>query len=302
MKTLVTDNWAAEIRESLLEKDERLGYVEREEALAAFCERSDSFPAEERMARAFEAVCERMTPIIHEQDRLLGRMKEGYLQDEDDLPEAYEDWKPWVHHTLLFSPGHMTLDHETAIQEGLSGIRQRAEKAAECLGTEQARCMATNAKIVEQAVKKLCARFARAAREMAARLGNPTLSKNLTDAAEAMERVPVEPARNFHEALQCAWSVHWICSSILGGRDFGWGAFDQYLWPFYRDDIESGELNREGAKELLIDFLLKTNEIAGNARGMHFYKPTPPQSSKQYLFLGGVNAEGHGRRLPVRSP
>ena len=64
MKQTIAGNWLEEIRETLLAKDERLGYIEREAALAEFSERADSVPAEERMARAFESVCDKLKPVV----------------------------------------------------------------------------------------------------------------------------------------------------------------------------------------------------------------------------------------------
>ena len=73
---------------------------------------------------------------------------------------------------------------------------------------------------------------------------------------------------------------------------FNPGRLDQHLYPFYKSDIESGLLDKEGAKILLQAFWVKFNN-----------QPAPPKvgiTSKEsntytdfcLINVGGVNEEG----------
>ncbi len=63
-----------------------------------------------------------------------------------------------------------------------------------------------------------------------------------------------------HEALQYYWFVHLGVITELNPWDsFNPGRLDQHLLPFYRADLESGQLDKESAVELLQSFWIKFN-------------------------------------------
>lgn len=73
--------------------------------------------------------------------------------------------------------------------------------------------------------------------------------------------VPAHPPKSFHEALQAIWTIQSLflleenqCSTSLG-------RIDQYLYPFYRHDIDAGVLTTEQAKELFACFMIKCSEM-----------------------------------------
>ena len=74
----------------------------------------------------------------------------------------------------------------------------------------------------------------------------------LLQIAETCDRVPAYPARTFREAMQCQWFVQLFsrieqkASAIISN-----GRMDQYLYPYYKKDIEEGRMTREEARELL---------------------------------------------------
>jgi formate C-acetyltransferase len=78
--------------------------------------------------------------------------------------------------------------------------------------------------------------------------------------AEILERVPKKPAQTFREALQSYWIIHVLITIEMGGcvpgGGIGMGRPDQYLCPFYINDIENGILTREQALEYMELFLL----------------------------------------------
>ena len=90
------------------------------------------------------------------------------------------------------------------------------------------------------------------ARELAAKENDEKRKTELLQIAGICERVPAYPARNFREAMQCQWFVQMFsrieqkASAIISN-----GRMDQYLYPFYKKDIEEGTLTPAQAKELL---------------------------------------------------
>jgi formate C-acetyltransferase len=90
------------------------------------------------------------------------------------------------------------------------------------------------------------------ARDLAAKENDAKRKAELLQIAEICERVPAYPARTFREAMQCQWFVQMFsrieqkASAIISN-----GRMDQYLYPYYKKDIEEGRITRDEAKELL---------------------------------------------------
>ncbi len=74
----------------------------------------------------------------------------------------------------------------------------------------------------------------------------------LLEMAEICERVPEKPARTFREAVQSQWFTQ-MFSRIeqKTGTIVSNGRMDQYLYPYYKADIEKGTLDDDQALELL---------------------------------------------------
>ena len=72
--------------------------------------------------------------------------------------------------------------------------------------------------------------------------------------------VPAQAPSTMQEALQYYWFVHLGVITELNPWDsFNPGRLDQHLLPFYRNDLASGHLDTEGARELLQSFWIKFN-------------------------------------------
>ena len=106
--------------------------------------------------------------------------------------------------------------------------------------------------IVCDAIMIWAKRHVELARDMAAKERDEKRKAELLQIAGICERVPAYPARNFREAMQCQWFVQMFsrieqkASAIISN-----GRMDQYLYPFYKKDIEEGTLTPAQAKELL---------------------------------------------------
>ena len=69
------------------------------------------------------------------------------------------------------------------------------------------------------------------------------------------------------------------------------GRFDQYMYPYYKKDLDSGKITRAQAQELMDCIWVKLNDLnkcrdAASAEGFAGY------SLFQNLIAGGQNAEG----------
>lgn len=115
--------------------------------------------------------------------------------------------------------------------------------------------------------------------------------KELLKMAEVCSHVPEYPARNFHEALQSLYfadlgTYYDTCCQALG-----YGRVDQYLYPYYKADIEAGRATVADIMELLECFRVKINQRRGNL-SPQLKKSATPESHFHNCVLGGVDKHG----------
>ena len=89
------------------------------------------------------------------------------------------------------------------------------------------------------------------AEQLAGSESSPTRRAELLKIAEICRRVPLKPARTFHEALQSQWFIQ-LFSRIeqKTGTIISNGRMDQYLYPFYQADRQAGRISADEAQEL----------------------------------------------------
>lgn len=127
---------------------------------------------------------------------------------------------------------------------------------------------------VLDAVEELAERYRRAAAES----GN-------TEIAEVFSRIPAKKPQTFQEALQFLRLLHYsLWCSFNYHNTFG--RFDQYMYPYYQADIESGRIGKEEALELLEEFFISCNKDSDLYPGMQ------QGDNGQSMVLGGLNPDG----------
>ncbi len=104
--------------------------------------------------------------------------------------------------------------------------------------------------IVCEAMIRYARRYAERVQRKADEESDPERRNELIEIARICEYVPENPARTFHEALQCM-------NFIMVGRGLEAmyplliGRIDQYLRPYFEKDIREGRLTLERAAELM---------------------------------------------------
>jgi formate C-acetyltransferase len=95
-------------------------------------------------------------------------------------------------------------------------------------------------------------RYADFAEEQVDRTGDEKRKKELQKIASICRKVPEYPAENFYEAVQSQWFTQ-MFSRIeqKTGTIISNGRMDQYLYPFYKKDLEEGKITPYEAQELL---------------------------------------------------
>lgn len=193
--------------------------------------------------------------------------------------------------------GHVLLDYEKVLSLGMSGIK--AEVQEHLSGLDKVAPSSLSKERFYRACLSICDsviafanRYARLAADMAAACGDPVRKAELREIARVCAKVPENPAGSFYEALQSLWFVQIIPQIYDNGVSVSPGRFDQYMYPYYADDLTQGRITREAAQEYLEAFWVKFTEPIKlyNKDDATFFAGFP---MGQNLCIGGVDKYGN---------
>jgi choline trimethylamine-lyase len=103
-------------------------------------------------------------------------------------------------------------------------------------------------------------RYAKKADEMALSEENQQRKHELITIANNCRQVPAHPPENFWQAIQMLWSVQLGNLLFENAVALNIGRFDQFMFPFYNQDVEKGDLDKECAQELISCLWIKLSE------------------------------------------
>lgn len=249
-------------------------------------------------------------------------------------PENLSDSRFIVNETASFrSSIQWVHDYEKVLKIGFNGIKKEAlDKLKEL---DEFSPVNNTKKIpflkaiinVSDAIIIWAQRHGDLAKELANKESDSIRKGELEKIAEICYRVPANPAKNFHESLQSQWFTQ-MFSRIeqKTGTIISNGRMDQYLYSYYKKDVEDGILDDEKVLELLgcvwtsmaqfIDLYLSATGGAFNEGYAHWEAVTIGGQTKEgldatneltYLFLQSkrefpLNYPDLATRIHTRAP
>lgn len=191
-------------------------------------------------------------------------------------------------------------DYKKGIEVGFVGIKEEAEqhlKELEGDTSEEAvsrKDFYRAITIVSDAIILWADRHSKAAEQLALEEEDEVRKAELLEIARICKKVPAYPAETFREALQSQWFIQ-LFSRLeqKTGATISNGRMDQYLYPYYKKDLEAGRINKEEAKELFQCMWL------GMAQYQDLYvSPAGVKFNEGYahweaVTIGGVDEDGN---------
>lgn len=257
----------------------------------------------------FDTVATREADPFYISNETKEKLREVYKywdgKTTSDLALSYmsEGAKAAIDHNI-FTPGnyfyngvgHITVNYGEVLEIGFEGLIKKAEAELNSL-SEGDGDYAKKTAFLNAVIKSLNAaciyaeRYAVLALEMLKEEKDPDRKLELALIASNCANVPRKPATSFYEACQSFWFVQMLIQTESSGHSISPGRFDQYMYPYYKADIESGKITREFAQELMDCIWVKLNDLnkvrdAASAKGFAGY------SLFQNLIAGGQNSEG----------
>ena len=179
--------------------------------------------------------------------------------------------------------GHVIVNYENVLRKGLLRIIDEIE------GEKGNYHDAVRTEII--AVLRFAERFSNLASHLAKKETDEDRKGELLEIARICKKVPAEPAGSFHEAIQSFWFIHLLIQTESNGHSMSTGRFDQYMFPFYNEDIKNNRIDEEAALELLELLWVKMTSLI-KIRNEYYSIAFAGHPMFQNLTIGGQNADG----------
>jgi len=193
--------------------------------------------------------------------------------------------------------GEITPDYQDVLfKKGFGGIISDAKEHISRLSPTSSEDMKkrefyNSIIITSEGVITLANRYSKKAREMGALENNIIRKNELLKIADICSKIPENPPTTFYEAIQFVWFTQ------LGGvisenpLALNVGRFDQFMYPYYKSDIDKGIMTKDQIQELIEAFWIKLSEWVWtiSANTAEFFAG---YNQFQNLTVGGKTREG----------
>ncbi len=190
---------------------------------------------------------------------------------------------------------HLAVNYGRLLSDGLRGYEQRTRERKAALDLTDPDSVDKYVfykavLIVIEAVHRFALRYAALAAELAQAEKDAGRRAELEEMSRICSKVPYEAADSFPEAVQSVWFIQLILQIESNGHSLSYGRFDQYMYPYYIKDIQTGKITEAAAIELLTCLWIKTMTI-NKVRSQSHTLSSAGSPMYQNVTIGGQTAE-----------
>ncbi len=188
--------------------------------------------------------------------------------------------------------GHIVPKHEMLLEKGFRAISLEAKEQLKRTDlTVENREFYESVVIVLEAVLDYIKRYAAVAYKMAQNTTDFKRKEELLAMGRMAEHLMESPAQSYWEACETVYLVHMLQMIESNGHSFCYGRYDQYMYPYYRHDIDAGILTKEKALEITTHmFLMNSSHNKVRPYGHTKFSQGYPLYSN--LMIGGYKPDG----------
>ena len=243
------------------------------------CNISDSFARDNVSYVERSAIC-LATLLDKEMAVILPGEKIVSTRTVSEVPEIFtkEEWEEIEKSHYIHERGtvcNISPDYATTIRVGLEARKKEVEERLKGIGADKEGVVFLRSTLIcISALQSFIDKYERLARE-----------QGDYDIADTLKNIRSNGANSLREALQLLRILHFALWEA-GNYHNTLGRFDQYMYPYYRKDIDNGILTKEEALDLVEEFFLSCNKDSDLYPGMQ------QGDNGQSIVLGGRNTKG----------
>lgn len=173
---------------------------------------------------------------------------------EHEVPAALKDWDDPTR-SIFRSKSHLTPHYQKVIKRGVRGLEEEIAYSREKNRNRPERlAYLAQMEVTIGHLKRWHSRYLEAIEARIAATDGDARAR-WQQILQTLQRVPMEPARNFREAIQSLWFL--FAFQRLTGNWAAVGRIDWMLGPYLKQDLQSGAITLEEAREYIAHFWIK---------------------------------------------
>jgi formate C-acetyltransferase len=231
---------------------------------------------------------------------LEGEYKELQHYPKNCSAELIDTLREEIFYLWPFSDGHLSPGFEKLLNIGIDGLLAKISlRMKDNSLTKKQKEFLLAAKQQWEAVKRLAIRYAAFFSKISEEADTEENKKEYKEISETISRVPSEPAKTFREALQSLYFLH-MCTQFDDVSNHSFGRLDQYIYPYYKKDIQEGIITKAQAEDLFYEFWLKftpgyikSQNEGIRSEGQGFIKDNIPENGLTWLTLKCISHIKH---------
>ncbi len=197
---------------------------------------------------------------------------------------------------LTSGDAHIAVNYQKIMQTGLPGYLSEITEAAKTIDEDAGDAQGKlnfykSLGICIIALSDFIRRYAALAENMALTENDPARKEELLQIGRHCTNIASGPPSGFREALQLTWFVQLVLQIESNGHSVSLGRMDQFLYPFYKNDLNTGSLTEDKALELLESLWIKLLSV-NKIRSWSHTRFSAGGPLYQNVTIGGQTPEG----------
>ncbi|MDP4222740.1 MAG: glycyl radical protein [Bacteroidota bacterium] len=197
---------------------------------------------------------------------------------------------------LTSGDAHIAVNFEKILAIGLAGYLGKIESAEKAVSNSDPEFKRKHdfylaLKIAIKAFQAFIMRYEELAYSVASGENDTKRKKELLRISENCRTISHDPPSTFHEAIQLTWFVQLVLQIESNGHSVSLGRMDQYLYRFYKNDLEAGRISVDFAMEILENMWLKLLSI-NKIRSWSHTRFSAGGPLYQNVTIGGQTMDG----------
>ncbi|MHB1458406.1 MAG: pyruvate formate lyase family protein [Armatimonadota bacterium] len=174
--------------------------------------------------------------------------------------------------------GHMVIDYPKILRIGISSLRNEVMVAMKSCTDSDKQPFYQAMLLLCDNINSLCMRYSVKTADLAED-ASPNRKMELLEISDICSKTAANPPSSFREALQLFWFTF-----LLDGTDDP-GRLDQFLYPFYINDINNGLLTEDTALELLAELWYKMGQVTAWSLVLGGQTPDGEDAANELTYL-----------------
>lgn len=156
---------------------------------------------------------------------------------------------------------HNDINPPKFLTRGLGDIRDEIDQRLAKEESPEKKEFYESVQMVMYAIIRFIQRYSKAFADAAAAEKDEERKRELEKIAVTMEKVSIQKPETFFEAIQLLWILYiGFNMQACAGTTSAFSRFDQYMYPFYKHDIQQGLITEEEALLYVCNLFAKINE------------------------------------------